>query len=608
MDDKIKVDEPLISTDVDKLMHVLSEKKKASISELQSACGINRRALDEWIRVLEDENYIRIEYGITGTYIRWLGAGEEEAEEKTPGEPQERKYAISENEGGKAPAVAEKEESDDYTPEELLHKYVTMKRREGEEETDIKSNILKSFHEEDEEDYTIPAEEEKSEGGEQDVEMPAEMESEEDSEDGDAQEKEEMPEPQVEEKQYGLFAAEEEETKETGESEASEDEAPKRAVREAPKSIYEGEVRDRINAYVQEINKEKAKLQALEKQKGELYRDKMVSLDSRMESDMASLMQYILQHESRLLEMKERVLELPDKVEEIARVQTEIRNLGAEGKRSLGETRKKVEGLLESMKEGEKELKGRINDARTTLEREESKVEELHRIRDSIDGKTEKITTVLDSMKERIEELNDKMNALGSELQEATSAKAEIENDVESLRQEMESKGTELDSLEEDLGAVVKLESWIREYVNDYEDKIDAIDAYVRKSDDELAAVKEAAEASYLKKYLGELESITGSYESELDGVVGEERKIEERIADTRLRMASLVKESQQMIRKLKSETAESPDYGEIRKKVEARTAKARRTVEEKAQERGRLSEEVGKRKAKRKNGKKKKN
>lgn len=644
MDDKLKVDDALISTDVDRLIRCISEKKKASLWDLQKACDINRRELDKWVRVLEDEGYIRIEYGITGTYVKWMGPTEEDEvreiqRKNSPEAKEDYRTSVEEERAKIAEPKSFDYSGDDRTPEELLQKYVTMKKREEDgDEDELKSNILKNF---DDDDYTVPekikehddlefpvAEEEKEpEGNVEEYEPIAEIEEEKDEEeffrykdDRDEEFEGEMEPEEEREELTGDFGAVGAPEENEGQDEPSEpdvpedgevvedepltfqdDEPEEKFVKDVPKSIYDSEVRDMLNSYVHEINGEKAELHKLEKQKDELYRNKMVSLESKMETDIASLTNYILEHESKLLEMKEGVLELPDKVEEITRIQTEVRNLSREGKRSLKETKEKVENMIAVMKSTEKDLRGRITETRSSMEREEAKIDDLNRLRESIEAKSEKMINSLESMQGRISELNEKMDGLASEMEQAGEIKAEIENKIEVLRNDIDVRGSELDGIEEDLRDIVKLEGWARRYISDYEDKVDEIDAYVRKSDQELASVREAAEASYLKRYLGELETITGKYEEALDGILSDEKNIEDRIAEKKRKIRQLVKESQEMIKRIRSETEDSPDYEEMKKKIERRTAKAKNIVEEKAQEGEKLHEEVKKKKSKRK-------
>ncbi len=607
MDDKIKVDEPLISTDVDRLIRCISEKKKMSMYDLQRECSIGRRDLDKWIRVLEDEGYITIQYGITGTYVLWTGLSKDELtvedtsvdKKEAPKEPAPVKEEYEEADGempedDEQNILAAEIDGKEKDPEEMLHRYVSLRRKAEEEgEEDLKSSILKNLDNEPD-DYSIDDEEQPEE------EEPVDVEEEREILDLDAYKpevegevEEEKPEEPVEEFE---FAPEE--------PEEIEEEIP---PKEAPRTVYDAEVKDLLSAYVKEINEEKAKLNKLKREKEELYRDKMISLESRVESDLASLMQYVLEHEGRLLEMKERVLELPDKVEEVTRLQTEIRNLQSEGKGMLRDTKKNVDAFIAAMKKSEKALKEEINETKAAIEKEERNVEELKRVKDSIEGKAEKMTTSVDSLKERISELNSKMEELNTDLVNAIEIKNGLEDTINNLDSDIEEKENELDTLEESLQDIKKIEGWAREYLNDYEQKIEDVEKYVNKSDDELSALKEAAEANYMRKYLGELENITGAYENELEDVMDAEKSIESRMDDSRKRISEMVRESQKLIKRLRKETEDSPDYDKIKSRVERKMKKIKDTVEEKAQEGEKLSEEIKKKKTKRKTKKKKK-
>jgi predicted nucleic acid-binding Zn-ribbon protein len=138
------------------------------------------------------------------------------------------------------------------------------------------------------------------------------------------------------------------------------------------------------------------------------------------------------------------------------------------------------------------------------------------------------------------------------------------------------------------------MEHWVQEYIRDYEVKIDDIERYVSRSEDELAELREAAEGLYMKKYLGELENMTDAYQSELHDAVSREKDIEKKMAESRARITDLVSESQEMIRKLKNDAPEATekDYGVLVAKVKARTTRAKNVVSEKQGERAKLADD----------------
>ncbi len=68
-------DEEEIKTGVDRLIKLLYERKKISLEEASKLLSIPKERLEDWARVLEDEGIVKVDYGLTKTYINWA-AGE----------------------------------------------------------------------------------------------------------------------------------------------------------------------------------------------------------------------------------------------------------------------------------------------------------------------------------------------------------------------------------------------------------------------------------------------------------------------------------------------------------------------------------------------------
>jgi len=66
------VDE-LISTGVDQLINVVFNKKKVKLDDVATELGISQNVILEWVKILEDEGLIRVEYSFTTPYLIWAG-------------------------------------------------------------------------------------------------------------------------------------------------------------------------------------------------------------------------------------------------------------------------------------------------------------------------------------------------------------------------------------------------------------------------------------------------------------------------------------------------------------------------------------------------------
>ena len=532
--DKITVDEALVSTDVDRMIRTVAERGKLSLNELQQLCKIDKKNMDKWVRVLEDEGYIKIEYGLRGTYVLWKGG--------------EIPPTLSENTVAQAAGLAPEPEDEPFepAPEELLSQYLAKRKESDDGHMDnIKNSILTNLDDKKEE------------------KAGAQVEKEPETEEVH----EEAPEPLVEEEP---------------------EVAP--VVAKRPPAV---DTRELVSAYMEEINKEKAEVAHLQKERARLYREKFGSIEGQMEADIVALTERIIEKQNRVTELKERVLELPDKVDEVGKLQEQLNSLRDEGRGALHRTREKVDMFMEKLKQSKEQLKSKVEEIDEAIDRQDDKAEELVRLGASVDARLEKIRASAEATREQVEELNKTMSELNAELESAAQTKTEITNMTDVLRASVAEHGNELEALESELQGISNVERWVKEYVVDYEKKMDDIEQYVSKSEDDLSELREAAESLYMKKYLSELESMTEAYQSELHDAVTREEDIDQRISQSKARIAELVRDSQEMIRKLRSDPSLAKDFDSVRAAVRERTAAVKAVVEEKQEERMKLLEEA---------------
>ena len=597
--DKVTVDEPLISTDVDQLIRTIAERKRVALNELRQLSRIDKKTMDKWIAVLEDEGYISVEYGLRGTYVIWSdsdsaaasGAKAPEAAPVSPPSPPQSPapQTIMGSEQPKQEAVqpedkpaegasnepdphvefresAPMEESsgsatmeeivppEDSEPEELLSQYIARKMKgDSPDEDNIKSKILTRFG---------------------------------DKEAKEAQEPVEAVETTSEEPEASEAPPQEEIT-------PTLTMRTKEILKPIPRErVAAGDIRELMGSYVQEINKEKAKIEALKKQKEELYHDKFAVLEGKMTADMVTLTEKVIEKQSKIAELKDRVLELPDKVDELDRLQEQMDTLRKEGREALSRVRSKADGFVGDMESSKSEMESKIGDVQSSLEKQQSRLKDLESQRASLESKSSKLRDALNSARAQMDELSASMNALSVDLLQVDQTKTEVEAATDAIKESVSMRGEELQSLEQELEGIAQVERWAQEYIRDYSQKMDEVERYVTKSDDELSDLKESAEQLYVKKYLGELESLTDAYESELSDGVSKEKDIDQRIEESKSRINDLARESQEMIKKIRSDVSGSRDFNAMDAKAKEKTSKVSRILQEKAAERSKLLEE----------------
>jgi chromosome segregation ATPase len=73
------VDE-LISTGVDQLINVVFNKKRVKLEDVANELGISQNVIQEWVKILEDEGLVKMEYSFTTPYLVWAGQDFKEPE------------------------------------------------------------------------------------------------------------------------------------------------------------------------------------------------------------------------------------------------------------------------------------------------------------------------------------------------------------------------------------------------------------------------------------------------------------------------------------------------------------------------------------------------
>ena len=546
--ERVMVDDALISTDVDRLIRIISNKRIMDISELQKSTGIERKTIDKWLKVLEDEGYVRMDYRITNTHIIWSGEEKGREEEIT---------------------VQETSKDDTHSQHtEISEKQVETILQQGTGADSLISTVEQPVQESIDEELEQNIIEKIEEN---------EVATENQAEKVEITDTEPITELQIVQKHKI-------------------EEANGQARKEE-----KAKIRRVVSSYLDEIGRQKTEIGELRHQKETLYRERYTEIESRVEAELATVTEKILEKEGRILELKERVLELPDKVEELEKMNETMNKVEQDGKEVIKRTRAKVENLIEELKKSEELVRTSVGQTRISIDAQQKKLDDVSNIEQALDTRMEKIKETLNGTSTKLQEMTETMQSMFEELQDASRMKTEVAEIANNLRGSMDQREEELLSLEDELSDIRKVEEWVKEYLKDYEQKISEVEEYVRTSDDEMGKLREAAEKEYIKRYVHELQSLTHLYEREMEGVGRDEKEIDKKIAESKNRLANLVSESKIMLSKLMKETADVEDFSSAHLNARTKITTVRNIIEEKEKERDRLSEDAKAAKEKRK-------
>jgi len=575
------VDDALISTDVDRLINAISEKRRLHTRELEKIVDIDGRTMDRWLRVLEDEGYVSLEYGLGGTTVIWIGnnAEEEYTEVKNLSNPDE------------TPAEALSEVQDDEIPQTSDNEIPQT----SDNETDIKSNILNGLESENPAVSEDHSENEFSKKEPLVVSADSVVSDEKSSSDEALTS---VPETEATEPQETADSSESFSVKSDSSGVSSADSYRETAskVQSEPvtkMSSFAANTKDLLNSYMEQIAFEKAEFQKLKQEKDRLYRERYLSLESQAEADFVSITERILAKEGQILSLKEKILELPDRIENVTRIQEIVEKMKTEGQDILARAKEDAESVLGELKQSEAELRERIESSKNAFDEGKSRISELEKVSASLDSNIHTLRDSLENTQSQLREIDTTMKKLLGDLSEVADMKAEIADMTSTVKQSVDGKESELLGLEKQLDKISQVESWINEYLSDYENKMEDLSKYVQASDKDLVSLRKSAEAEYMKKYLHELETMTSNYELGLADAAEKETHIESRMEESKKRLDELLSESRNLISKLRNDTSKVEDFTILSKRLSMKKAEVRSVIEEKGMERDKLKEDV---------------
>lgn len=536
-------DEPLIITEVDRLITTISEHKRITLEDLQRICKIDKKSTDKWVRVLEDEGYVNIEYKLGATYIVWKTHDEGVAQETTSvvSEPQsEQVRKVEEVNDSQIMQVneAEIQKNEEATPEI---------NKENNEQT-TPNNIPQSY----EEEKTIVQ-----------VSKPNE----------EFKIKTTFQEKEAEEKVVQNTQNTESIVQKIAAKEIRENQDNKEMEEEIKTPTIEPQTRDIIAQYINEINSEKEQISKYKREKQTLYQERIATLEGKVEADIGAITELILQKQSKIAKIKGQISKIPQEMDQLNSVQQEIVRAKEEAQKTLNRIRNRTEIILDEIKENKNEMDAKVTELEAKTQNASERIERIK----GADRETLMAINTLEERATEIEKVSQKLNEnLGEirrEIKQAKETRAELKEESNEIQDEIMQAQESVDSLKEEIEEIDQSQEMLDKYMGEYQKRVNELEKYVNESEEEFAQLKEAAETHYLKGYANELEKMAEAYSGELSEIIEMEENIDAKISKSKKRVIELIKNSQEIMEKLNEMNSSKKDFSlsqrAIKKRIE---------------------------------------
>lgn len=572
----IGVDEEdfLIATDIDKLIDILSTKKDVEVGRLSKELRMNRKEVEKWLHILEEEGVVNLDNRMGSLYAVWIM-------DEAPSPPKKAKpYARREE-----PGEIELQATESLDLGEEIGEMAPLRRKEK----SLFSGILGTKKKK---RAGVPAKKKKESPRLKLEEEPQEVVKEAPTPKPRPVRREEpMPTVQV--------VSEEPPKPMKKRLEKSE------FLRLSPK--HTGKLRERLDDYLNLIREGKEELKQLEGEKEKIHREGFLSLEKEFEASLDNLEYALLEKEKRILEAKEMMSTLPEKIEEIDQMQDALRKFDSEAGSVLSKTKKGLDSNWSNLREASEELNEELAKGEEEAMRDRSRMMQLRDMLQSMNHAESQLRETLDSGRAAIEDMEEKVRTVEESLEDLVDSRTIISERVEHIQSTLERRMRSLEELRGELEKIEKIENWFQDYSDDYQAKMDELQDYVHESEEELTRIKKAAEIEYVRKYLKELDSTEGKYREGLGALEMEESSIDEKISEVRDRIKQLMRESSELMSKYREMSEEGEEFEEVVATAKERSKRQKAAIEEKASQRKRLMEDAKKLKGSKKKSSKKK-
>ncbi len=573
----IGVDEEdfLIATDIDKLIEILSTKKEVEVGKLSRDLKMNRKEVEKWLHILEEEGVITLVHRMGSLHALWTMKEKPEPARKAA--PQKAapipSRAILSSKPQEIPRHAPKpkvEEEEEEAPVDLELEHL---RPISADRKSLFSSIMPSSK----------------------SKRPATSAA---------------PSPKREQR----LTVEETTHVYSTPSYMPPQEPAEPMKRKLEKSEFldlpaaqTGKLKGRLDEYLTLIKSSKEELKGLDGEKERMHREGYLSLEKEFEASLENLEYALLEKEKRIIEARERISTLPGKIGEIDQMQETFSKTDSEARALLSKTKSSIDKNWKALSEVSSELSGELAKGEQEIMRDRNRMVQMRDMLQSIEHHEAELNETLTTARAALEDMEAKVRQVEESVQEAGDSKNLAAERVDHIQSSLERRMGQLEQLRAELERVEKVEQWFRQYSEDYSAKMDELQSYVSESQGDLEKIKKAAEIEYVNKYLSELDKIEGGYREKLGSLEYEEASIDEKLSEVRNRIKSLMHESAELMSKYRQMGAEGEQFNEMVSSAREGSRAQRQMVDEKSDERRRLMQDADNLKRRQAEDKKKK-
>jgi|GEM_PF-7110771 len=524
-----------ISTDIDRILDYVRERRRAELIEVARALGIRAGDVDKWARLLEREGLIQIEYNLTKMYIIW--AGRDSVDETTHVFESARREGRKDREPQKPAPVSAQHKShfEKFSEKKRELEALVLPKPVATGVANAKAKISEKAKSKMQEDAKAKPKqsivEEKSE------QKPQKQASEPESKPSGGFVMFKMLLPQKQERGEKVVAKID----------------PKLTVTPQAGNLDMAKANElslMLKNKVEAINNIVAEISDLKAEREKLYTNEYAPLIARFDGQLSSLSEKLAEREAAVLALKKRIIELPDAV---AKTEIELQDSGktlasveAEYSRQLNEI-SRIKGEISGAREG---IRSELALSKNTLKACIDALSSVEGGISSVGAVKEQAQKYIAEARKKIDEeqaVVEKMAALvdGSQLQ-----LDELKEMLDGIMERARSADAMLKLVESYDAKLADAEKTIAQVEDVYNRKVAELKNVAETRESEINSLRMEIERGWMQKYLTELNRISKESEHEANALMEKDGDIELRLKTGRERLQQLLNESRELSKK----------------------------------------------------------
>ncbi|MBM3229756.1 hypothetical protein FJZ26_04960 [Candidatus Parvarchaeota archaeon] len=323
-----------------------------------------------------------------------------------------------------------------------------------------------------------------------------------------------------------------------------------------------------LSQQLEEIKQQSERITQLRREKSKLLHGIYEPLANRMQSEIETVSEKLVEKESLILELERRAAQVPQLAQEVDTKQAKVLELERQAKGSLENAKIEVEDLLSSLEKLGQQAAQSMEDAQKEISASSVKLEQIGKTASKVDSLIGQTEQQIQQTKELIANQTESISQIEEAAASLGQYRSALEADMKQVKNYIERQRGIAKGLSAQIDTLSQVDGWVRQHLEDYERQVEELSKVTEQNEADFAKLREAVETNFVRRYISELQKLSSGHEFEINKAIETESALDARIAAEKSRLENLVRESKEIVAILQDESLKQADQQKILQQV----------------------------------------